>query len=256
MFLWAAHPMSPLFPPPLDARVVPLWGQRLKRILPEAAYYEISPAGCVPAALAWGALEAACCSGLRAWRGWAVAVGRSEGRYRLSRATDHCDALASGPLRRHCPHHERPELTNILIEGALSLECPVSSSHLQLMCTQSSHCGFPPLVTSLKPLACPGWIDSIEHGSPLPLADGSEISVDVERAGAAPLHVAARMVDGTPRNPFEKAREMVLRSKRHHVTYSGPPLLFARSPCPSNHSLSLLADSLPEPSEFLCRRAG
>lgn len=32
---------------PCPGRVVPLWGQRLKRILPDAAYYEISPAGCV-----------------------------------------------------------------------------------------------------------------------------------------------------------------------------------------------------------------
>lgn len=33
---------------PLSMQVKPVWGQRLKRLVPEAAYFEISPAGHCP----------------------------------------------------------------------------------------------------------------------------------------------------------------------------------------------------------------
>lgn len=51
-----------------------------------------------------------------------------------------------------------------------------------------------------------GWIGAIEQGTALPLSDGGEFSIDADRGYAGPpLRVTAKTVDGSPRNPFEKA---------------------------------------------------
>ena len=76
----------------------------------------------------------------------------------------------------HCPHHERPEIVNALVKG---------------------------------------WTEAVLAGRSVPLADGSTLCVEAPgEGGRPPSRVTAALVDGSPRNVFEKADAAKYKSEQ------------------------------------------